>query len=130
MKRMTTAIVLTVAMMLMAAPAGAHGQTADTLDNAGWNCFTAGPNDWTHCTPPSNASGSAQATNVKVFTADGHTFLGTEILLSAAVMPVSPVRPTAVARTTTSARLAMARTPAITSTQTTSRTYRAERGTY
>lgn len=90
MKRMTTAIVLTVAMMLMAAPAGAHGQTADTLDNAGWNCFTAGPNDWTHCTPPSNASGSAQATNVKVFTADGHTFLGTEILLSAAVYAGQP----------------------------------------
>lgn len=90
MKRMITAVTLAVAMMLVAAPASAGGQSAGTLDNAGWTCFTAGPSDWTHCVPPSNGSGSAQATTVKVFSTDGNTFIGTEILLSAAVYAGQP----------------------------------------
>ena len=65
--------------------ASAHGGTSSQLENAGWFCFNAGPNNWTHCNPPgTNMKNAPPATiQVKVFGEEGHPFLGTEILVRA-----------------------------------------------
>ncbi|MEE8486355.1 MAG: hypothetical protein V3S38_07405 [Acidimicrobiia bacterium] len=96
MKRVLTTMSLVAALMLTMAPAvlaggsGSGGHTADQLADAGWNCFNAGPSNWTHCVPPANGSGGAKAITVKVFGVEGSPFLGTEILLSADVYNGQP----------------------------------------
>ena len=91
MKRLLATIGLATAMMLAMAPAAsAGGQSAGTLSNAGWSCVPAGPNDWTHCFAPGGGSNNTKATVVKVFSVDGSEFLGTELLISAAVYAGQP----------------------------------------
>jgi hypothetical protein len=57
-----------------------HGHTADQLVAAGWTCFNAGPNNWTHCNPPGTGN-SDSVIQVKVFGESGYPFLGTESLI-------------------------------------------------
>ncbi|MCL1601631.1 MAG: hypothetical protein M3112_08870 [Actinomycetia bacterium] len=96
MKKLLTTMSLVAALMLVLAPAavaggrGSGGHSADQLAQAGWTCFNAGPNDWTHCASPGKKSTSAKSTNIKVFTKNGSAFLGSEILLSADVYNGQP----------------------------------------
>jgi hypothetical protein len=96
MKRLLTTMSVVAALMLALAPAaiagpgGGKGYSSDQLANAGWFCDILGPNNWTHCFSPGKKSASAKATNVKIFSEDGSTFLGTEILLSADVYNGQP----------------------------------------
>jgi hypothetical protein len=96
MKRLVTTMSLVAALMLVLAPAalaggnGQGGASAEQLERAGWYCFNAGPSNWTHCISPGKKSGSAKATNIKVFSESGSAFLGTEILLSAEVYNGQP----------------------------------------
>jgi len=77
MKRLVTTMSLVAALMLVLAPAalaggnGQGGASAEQLERAGWYCFNAGPSNWTHCISPGKKSGSAKATNIKVFTESG-----------------------------------------------------------
>ncbi len=96
MRRLITTTSLVAALMLVLAPAAlagggnGGGHSAGQLDRAGWNCFNAGPSDWTHCVAPGKKSPSAKSTNIKVFSVDGSTYLGTEILISANVYNGQP----------------------------------------
>ena len=47
------------------------------VSNAGWFCFTAAPNDWTHCSTSGGGSNNTKSTVVKVFSEDGSESLGT-----------------------------------------------------
>lgn len=79
MRTRTLIMALIVAAMMIgvAGPASAD-ITASQLDDAGWTCFPAGPDNNIHCLPPSEGNGAA--TSASVFTPDGSTFLGTETL--------------------------------------------------
>jgi len=84
MKRRSLVTMLAVVAMLMGAiaPASAGGVTAQKLDDSGWggnldgSCLLVGVG--THCISPSQGSG--KAIQVMVFSPDGDTFFGTEIL--------------------------------------------------
>ncbi len=78
-KSITAIMVPLVAIGLFASSAGAGGLTADQLTRAGFDCFNAGPNDWTHCINFRHFG--RPAVRVLVFTEDGGVFLGTEQLL-------------------------------------------------
>lgn len=73
--------------ILTATAASAKGHTASQLTNAGWSCDIAGPHGWLHCFEPSLnmpddlLNGNRATLQVKVFTADGGTYLGAEILV-------------------------------------------------
>ena len=56
------------------------GHTASQLERAGWACEQAGPNLWVHCLKP-GFDPTSPSLIVKVFSMDGSTFLGTELLL-------------------------------------------------
>lgn len=78
--RSVTAIMVSlVAMVLFASGSSARGVTAEQLARAGFDCFNAGPNDWTHCL--SFRHFGNPSVRVMVFTEDGEQFLGTELLL-------------------------------------------------
>ena len=77
-------VALTVAagLAIPAAPAGAV--TAGQLQNAHWDCVPAPPiTDELHCAPPGGLArmfaGEARTMTMRVFSADGTTFLGTEL---------------------------------------------------
>lgn len=61
--------------------AKADGHTADQLENAGFDCFPAGPTDWIHCMDVDKLASGKKSVPVKVFSVDGQEFLGTELLL-------------------------------------------------
>ncbi len=69
-------------MMFIVAAIGAKGHTASQLENAGYNCFEAGPHDWIHCMKKDPADGPSTIP-VKVFSVDGSEFLKTELLMRA-----------------------------------------------
>lgn len=79
-RKFFVALVLTLLFASTAVAAMAHGQTADTLTKAGWTCVNTGPRNWTHCFKPGFTLDAASQI-VKVFSVDGHTYLGTELLL-------------------------------------------------
>jgi hypothetical protein len=93
-KTLMMTMLVAVLMSVLAPAAFAGGQTSATLENAGWDCFEAGPNNWTHCVAPSTANGTrspeAKGTVVKIFSVDGSEFLGTELLISASVYAGQP----------------------------------------
>ena len=55
------------------------GNTADKRADAGFDCFNAGPSNFTHCLRSKHFGNPAVP--VKVFSEDGLEFLGTELLL-------------------------------------------------
>lgn len=59
--------------------ANAGGLTTEQLVRAGYDCFPAGPNDWMHCLL--GRKFGQRVIPVKVFSAEGDEFLGTEQLL-------------------------------------------------
>ena len=69
-------------MMVFVSTVGAGGQTSEQLERAGWTCFPAGPDDWTHCWKKDPADGPSTIP-VKVFSEDGSDFLSTELLIRA-----------------------------------------------
>ena len=69
-----------LSMMLIVATVGAKGNNASQLEDAGWTCFNAGPNNWIHCMKKDPAAGPSTIP-VKVFSVDGEEFLGTELLI-------------------------------------------------
>jgi hypothetical protein len=73
---------------LLGTPAGANGLTAEQLVRAGYSCFPAGPDDWIHCLL--GRKFGARSIPVKVFSADGNEFLGTELLLRADIYAGQP----------------------------------------
>ena len=78
-KSVTAIMVSLVAMVLFASGSSAGGVTAGQLARAGFDCFNAGPNNWTHCLNFTHFGNPA--VRVMVFTEDGEQFLGTEQLL-------------------------------------------------
>ncbi len=68
--------------LTFSAVAYAGGQTASQLTKAGWACDNAGPHNWVHCLKP-GFDPTSESQIVKVFSPDGSTFLGTELLLRA-----------------------------------------------
>ena len=81
-KKLLFVVVLLVLLTTTVVAASAGGNNAAQLTRAGWNCVTAGPNDWVHCDPP--GTGASDATIVvKVFDVPGSPFLGTELLIHA-----------------------------------------------
>jgi hypothetical protein len=67
--------------VLLAPAALAGGHTADQMTRAGWDCFPAGPYNWVHCLDVDRILKSRHSVPVKVYSVDGETFLGTELLL-------------------------------------------------
>ncbi len=85
MKYKITGALLSLLLLLLTFSAVAYaggGHTASQLTRAGWFCVIAGPNDWTHCFKP-GFDPTSESLIVKVFSEDGNTFLGTELLLRA-----------------------------------------------
>lgn len=82
MKVKVAGVSLSLVLLLLAVTPVFAGHTSSQLERAGWTCITAGPNDWVHCFPP-GAFASSSSISVKVFSIDGSTFLGTEILIRA-----------------------------------------------
>ena len=82
------AIVLLTAAALSGGAATAGGLTSAQLERAGYACFPAGPNDWTHCLLERRLG--QRSVPVKVFSVDGSEFLGTEQLLRADVYRGQP----------------------------------------
>ncbi len=80
MKSKVTGVSLSLVLLLLAVSPAFAGQTSTQLVNAGWFCDNAGPNNWVHCFP-SGAFASSTTLTVKVFSEDGSTYLGTEILI-------------------------------------------------
>lgn len=86
MKRKVFSFVLLVLLLTsVVAVASAHGLSSDRLERQGWTCFAIPE---VHCVPPSVAfpddllsDNPPMAVNVMVFSADGHDFLGAELLL-------------------------------------------------
>ena len=83
-------ILLITASAFFAGPTVAGGQTAEQMENAGFDCFNAGPNDWTHCMDLDKLLGGHPVVPVKVFSEDGSEFLGTELLLHGDVYAAQP----------------------------------------
>jgi hypothetical protein len=81
-KKLLFVVVLLVLLTSTVVAASARGNDADQLSNAGWTCVVAGPHDWVHCFKP-GFDGTGESQIVKVFTGDGDTFLGTELLIRA-----------------------------------------------
>ena len=83
MKRLAglTIIVSMVAMALFASNAVARGLTAEQLTRAGFDCFPAGPNDWTHCLNFRHLGKPAVRVLVFAKDEDGGMLLGTEQLI-------------------------------------------------
>lgn len=75
-------VVLLVLLTSTVVAASAQGHNADQLTNAGWFCVNAGPNNWVHCLKP-GFDPTSESQIVKVFSEDGLTFLGTELLIRA-----------------------------------------------
>jgi len=71
-------------------PAIAGGHTAGQLEAAGFICFNGGPpiTNWVHCLDLDKFGNPAVP--VKVFSEDGMTFLGTELLLRADIYSGQP----------------------------------------
>lgn len=89
LKKLKIIVVLAASLILLLglfSVASAKGSAADQLENAGWGCEIAGPHGWLHCFGP----GGGQTIRVKVFSADGDTFLGTELLIHASVYAGQP----------------------------------------
>lgn len=63
------------------APAIAGELTSDQLIKAGFDCFPAGPSNWTHCMDLDKLVAGKRSVPVKVFSEDGSEYLGTELLL-------------------------------------------------
>ena len=78
--KFVTIIFTLLSMLIIVAAVGAKGHTASQLEDAGWNCFNAGPHDWVHCMKKNPADGPSTIP-VKVFSVDGDEFLGTELLI-------------------------------------------------
>jgi len=55
------------------------GNDSEKKSRAGFNCFNAGPSNWTHCWRVKDFSDRAIA--VSVYSEDGTAFLGTELLI-------------------------------------------------
>ena len=83
-------LLVVLLLLIVVSTVSAHGNNSDRLTKAGWTCFNAGPNNWTHCTAPGKSMTSGKVGNVMVFGVDGHPFLGTEILISAEVYNDQP----------------------------------------
>ena len=87
MKKVIGILIAMVLLLLAVTVAGAAGQTSGQLANAGWDCETVGIG--VHCVPPpvdfpeDVGKGERAAIPVKVFSNDGSTFLGTELLIRA-----------------------------------------------
>jgi hypothetical protein len=79
-KKLLFVVVLLVLLTSTVVAASAGGHNADQLSNAGWFCVNAGPHNWTHCFTP-GFDPTSESLNVKVFSEDGDTFLGTELLI-------------------------------------------------
>ncbi|MGD8383871.1 MAG: hypothetical protein PVF89_00550 [Lysobacterales bacterium] len=72
--------VVTAALATMAFTATARaGHAPAQLEEAGFYCINAGPSNFTHCFKVEQLGNPAVP--VKVFTEDGNTYLGTEMLL-------------------------------------------------
>jgi len=93
MKRVFFILIIAVILLIAAVgSAGAHGNTAPDLADAGWTCFNV-PGLGVHCIPPSfefppSPDNAPASIPVKVFHTDDPTdhdgeFLGTEILIRA-----------------------------------------------
>jgi hypothetical protein len=80
MRSKVAGVSLSVVLLLLAVSPVFAGHTSSQLERAGWVCDNAGPNNWVHCFPP-GAFSSLTTLTVKVFSVDGNTFLGTEILI-------------------------------------------------
>ena len=92
MKRTITALTLVAAMLLLLAPAASAGAppTASDAQERGYTCFTAGPDDWTHCVRAEQFGN--KLVKVRIFSpaefnedglivAGGSVFLGSEDLV-------------------------------------------------
>ncbi len=78
-KSLLSAIVLLASMSLVGGTSIAGGLSSAQLERAGYACFPAGPNNWIHCLLERKLG--QRSIPVKVFSADGNEFLGTELLL-------------------------------------------------
>ena len=83
-------ILLISTSAFFASPVSAGGHTADQLVRAGYDCFAAGPNDWTHCMDLDKLITGHHVVRVKVFSVDGAEYLGTELLLHGDVYAAQP----------------------------------------
>ena len=78
-------IFVAMVLLLLAVTVASAGQTSEQLGNAGWDCETVGIG--VHCVPPpvdfpeDVGKGERAAIPVKVFSNDGSTFFGTELLI-------------------------------------------------
>ncbi len=73
------AILLVSASAFFTGSAIAGGHKANQMDNAGFDCFNAGPSNWIHCLHLRKFG--SPVVPVKVFSEDGEHYLGTELLL-------------------------------------------------
>ena len=80
-RSVTMTMVSLVAIGLLASGNATAGLTAEQLSRAGFDCFPAGPNLWTHCLNLQKFG--KPAVRVLVFSTEGDVFLGTEQLLRA-----------------------------------------------
>ncbi len=89
-RKLLLAVILALLLTSTAVVASAAGgHTAGQLSRAGWSCTNAGPHNWTHCFRP-GFDPTGESLNVKVFSGDGGTFLGTELLLRADIYRGQP----------------------------------------
>lgn len=80
-KIVSMGIAFLAATYMLSGSATAEGLTSSQLERAGYACFPAGPNSWIHCLLEKKLG--KRSIPVKVFSADGSEFLGTEQLLRA-----------------------------------------------
>ena len=78
-KSIRTLMISLAAIGFFAGGASASRLTAGQLAEAGFDCFEAGPSNWTHCLNLQKFG--KPAVRVLVFSEDGSEFLGTEQLL-------------------------------------------------
>ncbi len=81
-KKLLFVVILMVLLISTVMAASAAGQTSATLEMAGWSCNNAGPHNWVHCLKP-GVDPTSESQIVKVFSENGDTFLGTELLIRA-----------------------------------------------
>ena len=80
-KKMTAFMVSLVAIGFFPSGGSASGLTADQLSQAGFDCFQAGPNLWTHCLNFRQFGKPAVRVLVFAKDEDGGMLLGTEQLI-------------------------------------------------
>jgi len=78
--RLKAALISAISATMLLFGAGVQaGHTAAQLEDAGYACFPSGPAEWIHCLRLEKFGNPSVP--VKVFSADGGEFLGTELLL-------------------------------------------------